>query len=285
MYNNIVIGFDESETSLNALAEVSNRVKGNGSHIRLVHAVYHDSDEFDVTRGQLDERLSIGRKVCSRTAEEYNAELGVDIESIVCEGAPEDVLVGIADSTHADMIALGTRGRKGLQRLIMGSVTAGVIEKSPCDVLVVNSARKTGTGEYRHILVAYDGSTFSEKALGRAITMAGTNDHEVTVLYVIPRYQEMIGFFKSESVKDAMYDEASKVLEGARKSSNGSGHSFATVIQEGHAAEKISEMAEKLGSEIIIMGSHGWTGVDKAIMGSTTERVIVNSPCPVLVVR
>jgi len=283
MYNNIVVGFDESATSLNALSEVAHRVKDNGSHIKLVHAVYHDSDEFDVTRGQLDERLEVGRKFCTKTAEEYNADLGVNIETIVCEGAPEDVIVEVAGSTKADMIAMGTRGRKGLRKLLLGSVTAGVIEKSPCDVLVVNNACKGCSGGYKHILVAYDGSEHSNKALARAVSLAGKN--EVTVLYVIPRYQEMIGFFKSDSVKDAMYEEAGRILEEAKKSAGGNGHTLGTVIQEGHAAEKITEMAGKLGSDLVVMGSHGWTGVDKAILGSTTERVVLSSSCPVLVVR
>jgi len=284
MYKNIIVGFDDSESSRHALSEVAHRVKGDGSHIKLVHAVYHDSDEFDVSRGQLDERLTVGQKVCTKTAEEFNAELGVNIETIVCEGAPEDVLVSIADSTKADMIAMGTRGKRGIKKLLMGSVTAGVIEKSPCDVLVVNKACQGCSGDYKHILVAYDGSEHSNKALAKALALGG-GGNEVTVLYVIPRYQEMIGFFKSDSVKNAMFEEAGKILEEAKKSAGGNGQALGTVIQEGHAAEKIAEMAQKLNSELVVMGSHGWTGVDKAIMGSTTERVIVTAPCPVLVVR
>lgn len=284
MYHNIVVGFDNSESSINALAEVSNRVKENGSHITLVHAVYHDSEEFDISRGQLDQRLSAGKEVCYRTAGEFNEKYGVDIENVVCEGEPENVLVDVAKVSKADIIALGTHGRKGIKRLLMGSVTSGVIEKSTCDVLVVGS-QSTGAGGYRNILVAFDGSEHSKKALARAAGLAETEDHELTVLYVIPSYQEMIGFFKTDSIKEAIYEEAEKVLNGARSEVKDNGKVLATVIQEGHAASRIIEMAQKLGSELIVMGSHGWTGVDKAIMGSTTERVIVNAPCPVLVVR
>jgi len=285
MYKNIVVGFDDSATSLNALTEISSRVRGNGSHIKLVHAVYHDREEFDLSRGQLDQRLSTGRSVCMRTAEEYNTEYGVDIETIVCEGDPEKVLVDVANGVNADVIALGTHGRKGISRLLLGSVTASVIEKSPCDVLVVNSNCKDCKGAYRNILVAYDGSEHSQKALMKAAALAGSEDREITVLYVIPSYQEMVGFFKTESIKNAMYEEAEKILDGAKKVANGKGNIFGTVIQEGHAADMISQMAAKLGSELVVMGSHGWTGVEKAVMGSTTERVIVNASCPVLVVR
>jgi nucleotide-binding universal stress UspA family protein len=286
MYKNIVVGFDDSATSLNALSEVSSRVRNNGSHITLVHAVYHDSAEFDITQGQLDKRLTIGKELCVKTADVYSSEFGVEIGNVVCQGEPDEVLADYARSTGADIIALGTHGRKGLKRLLMGSVTSGVIEKAPCDVLVVSSACPHGcTGGYGSVLVAYDGSEHSKKALEKAAALAETDKHEVTVLYVIPGYQEMVGFFKTESIKNAIYDEAEKILETARAYIDWNGHMLGTIVQEGHAAEKITEMAAKLGSELIIMGSHGWTGVDKAIMGSTTERVITNAPCPVLVVR
>ncbi len=286
MYKKIVIGYDESDISRNALSEVSNRVRQNGSHITLVHAVYHDSEEFDISRGQLEQRISIGKDVCVKTAEEFNAEYGVNIDTVVCEGEPDKVIVDVAGGMHADMIALGTHGRKGIKNLLMGSVTSGVIEKSPCDVLVVRKPCPSGcSGGYKSILVAYDGSEYSKKALERAVKLADGGQHEITMMYVIPSYQEMVGFYKTQGIKDAMYDEANKVLDGAGVKSNGSGNPIGKVVQEGHAASKIVEMATKLKSDLIVMGSHGWTGVDKAIMGSTTHGVIVGAPCPVLVVR
>lgn len=286
MYNKIVVGFDNSPTSINALTEVAGRVRGNGSHITLVHAVYHDSAEFDISRGQLDSRLAIGKAACAKAAGEFNSEYSVDIVPLVREGEADEVLVDVARDFDADIVALGTHGRKGIKRLIMGSVTAGVIEKSPCDVLVVNAPCSNGcNGNYGSILVAYDGSDHSKKALERAVALAGTDKHEITVLYVIPSYQEMVGFFKTDSIKKAIFEEAEKILDGARKSVNGSGKTLATIVQDGHAASAIADMATRLRSELIVMGSHGWTGVEKAIMGSTTERVIVNAPCPVLVVR
>ena len=83
----------------------------------------------------------------------------------------------------------------------------------------------------------------------------------------------------------SMFDEAEKVVEVARKTAAENGFTVATMVQEGSAADRVVDNAAKLRKDLIVMGTFGWTGVNKAIMGSTTERVIMNSPCPVLVVR
>lgn len=285
MYKNIVIGFDESDYSMSALSEVAARVRDNGSHISLVHAVYHDTTEFDVSNGQLEKRMDLGRSMCMKVTDRYKNKFGLGMEYIVCEGTPDEVIVDVAKGREADIIAIGTHGRKGISRLLMGSVTAAVIENSPCDVLVVKKHCTDCSGGYKSILVAYDGSEHSKKALNRAAGMVEKGAHEITLSYVIPQYQEMIGFYKTAGIKDAMMEEAQKVLDSAEPHSDSAGVPIATVIQDGHPAEKIVELAHKLKCDLIVMGSHGWTGVDKAIMGSTTERVIVSAPCPVLVVR
>lgn len=138
---------------------------------------------------------------------------------------------------------------------------------------------------YKTILVAFDGSEFGRKALGRACFLSKIDGSDVTVLYVIPRYEEMIGFFRTESIKNALTQEAQKIINEAKKIALSHGSSIATTIQEGHAWNKIIETANGLKNDLIVVGPYGWKGVDKAIMGSTTERVIMNASCPVLVVK
>ena len=70
---------------------------------------------------------------------------------------------------------------------------------------------------YKTILVAFDGSEFGRKALGRACFLSKIDGSDVTVLYVIPRYEEMIGFFRTESVKNALTQEAQKIINEAKK--------------------------------------------------------------------
>jgi len=195
------------------------------------------------------------------------------------------VIPQVARERNADLIALGTYGRKGIRRMIMGSVTSGVILNSPCDVLVVKKPCEDCTGEYRRILVPFDDSELSRKAVSRVVNISNNGDSTATILYVIPRYEEMVGFYRTGAIQERLREEATKVVLGGEKIAAGEGVTANTVIEEGNAAEKIVEAARGLGSDLIVLGSHGWHGIDKTIIGSTTERVIANANVPVLVVR
>ncbi len=252
-----------------------------------MHAVFFDSEEFSISPSQLEERLCHGKESCERAVEEYSPEFGVDIEYLVIQGEPHEVIPAVARERGADLIAMGTYGRRGIRRMIMGSVTSGVILNSPCDVLVVKKPCEDCTGDYRRILVPYDDSELSRKAVSRIvnITNSHTGESSATILYVIPRYEEMVGFFRSSAIEGRLREEATKIVLGGEKIAADEGLTANTVVEEGNPADKIVETAKGLGSDLIVLGSHGWRGIDKSILGSTTERVIATASVPVLVVR
>lgn len=285
MYNTIVVAFDNSEFSRAALIESSNWIKKHGGRIVMVHAVYFDEEEFSIAPEQREKRFEFGKKVCYQTRQSISSEFGIDVESLICEGEPPDVIVEIAREKKADLISMGTYGRKGLKRLLMGSVTSKVIVNAPCDILVVKKPCSECAGTYGSILVPFDGSEFSKKALDRACKLSNMDRADITVLYVIPRYEEMIEFFRTESIKQSLFKEAEKIMDEAKKIALSHEASIASTIQEGHAGDRIVEIASTMKHDLIVMGTYGWKGVSKAIMGSTTERVVMNATCPVLVVR
>ncbi|BCB95706.1 universal stress protein [Dissulfurispira thermophila] len=285
MYNNILVAFDGSEFSKAALIESSNWIKRHGGKLIIVHAVYFDEEEFGIAPEQREKRFELGKNICYQTKETILSEFAIDVDSIVCEGEPPDIIVDIAREKKTDLIAMGTYGRKGLKRLVMGSVTSKVIVNSPCDILVVKKPCSECTGEYKSILVPFDGSEFSKKALGHACRMSKLDNAEITVLYVIPRYEEMVEFFRTESIKKSLMREAERIIAEAKKIASSASASISTTIQEGSAGDSIIDIAGTLKNDLIVMGTYGWKGVSRAIMGSTTERVIMNASCPVLVVR
>ncbi|MBI4838920.1 MAG: universal stress protein [Nitrospirae bacterium] len=285
MYKTILIGFDDSLHSKAALIEAANRIKKHGGKLILVHAVYFDVEEFGIAPEQLEKRLKEGEKACVQAKTMLNSEFGIDVQSLLCEGDPPTVIVDIAKEKKADLIMLGTYGRKGLNRLLMGSVTSQVLVNSPVDVLVVKKPCTECTGEYKSILVPFDGSAPSQKALNRACLLAKTDNAELQILYVIPRYEEMVEFFKSSSIKNSLLLEAQKIIGTAKGIASELGVSVKDEIQEGNAAEKIVETSNKLNNDLIVMGSYGYSGVNKALIGSTAERVITNASRPILVVR
>ena len=285
MYKNIVVAFDGSEYSKAALIESSSWIKRHSGGIILLHAVYFEEEEFTNAPEQREKRFKLGKEFCYQTKDKVLSEFGVQVESLVCEGEPPDVIADIAREKRADLISVGAHGRKGIKRLIMGSVTSKVIVNAPCDVMVVKRPCTECTGEYKSILAPFDGSEFSKKALGRACKLSKIDNAEITVLYVIPHYEEMIEFLKTESIKKGLLEEAQKIIDVAREIASGYGIAIKTDVRDGHAGEKIIESAKMLKNDLIVMGAHGWRGVNKAIMGSTTERVIMNASCPVLVVK
>ncbi|GAB4482626.1 MAG: universal stress protein [Thermodesulfovibrionales bacterium] len=285
MYNTMIVGFDDSLSSKAAVIEAANLAKKHGSTIILVHAVYFDTEEFGIAPEQHEKRLRIGEKVCVQSKDMVSAEFGVDVQSLLCEGDPPDVILDVANGKKADLIVLGTYGRRGLNRLLMGSVTSRVIADAPVDVLVVKKSCVECTGKYASILVPFDGSEFSKRALARACRIAHEDSSSVTALYVIPRYEEMVDFFKTESIRASLMKEAEKIVGTAKDLALLDGITLTTTIAEGNGPDRITEEAGRHGHDLIVMGSHGYRGLNKAIIGSTTERVILNASCPVLVVR
>lgn len=287
MYNNIVIGFDDSEFSKAALLESAHWIKRHGGKAVLVHAVFFDEEEFVIAPNQREKRFDLGRTMCYRTQETFSSDFGLDgaLEAVVCEGEPHEVIVDVAGERDADLIAVGTHGRKGLKKLFMGSVTSRVIATSPCDVLLVKKPCERCLGEYQSILLSFDGSELSKKALKRACELSKLDGSEITALYVIPHYEEMIEFFATSGIKESLLHDAERILQNAREIASSEEVTIKTEVAEGNAAEKIVETAGRLKSDLIIRGPHGWSGVNKAIMGSVIENVIVNASCPVLVVK
>jgi nucleotide-binding universal stress UspA family protein len=285
MYETILVGFDESLSSKAAVIEASNWVKKHGGKVILVHAVFFDTEEFGIAPEQQEKRFKIGEKACIQTKDMITSEFGIDAEYLLCEGESPDVIIDVADGKKADLIVLGTFGRKGLKRLLMGSVISAVISKSSIDVLVVKKPCNKCTGEYKSILVPFDGSEFSKKAITRACQLSKIDGSSITALYVIPKYEEMVEFFRTASIKKSLYQEADKIINGAVSLASSLGITIQKEIVEGHSADNIIETTKKQNNDLIIIGSHGYSGIDKALIGSTTERVITNASCPILVVR
>ena len=287
MYNSIVVGYDESLSSKAALKEASLRIKRLGGKLTLVHSVFFDQEEFAILPAQMEQRFEFGTRVCLNAKKDLHDEFGLNgsVDSLVCEGEPPEVLIEIAREKHADLIALGTYGRKGLKRLLMGSVTAQVILNSPCDVLVVKKPCSKCAGAYQSLLVPFDGSETSKKALGRACELSKIDNSEISVLYVIPRYEEMMDFFKTETITKSLFQEAEKIMAQAKEIAALQNVQIKAVVREGHSGDTIIEIADTLRNDLIVMGTHGWRGMNKALMGSTAERIIANASCPILIVR
>lgn len=195
--------------------------------------------------------------------------LGLTVQALVRQGeAAYKAILAEAEALKPDLIIMGRHGRTGLSRLLMGSVTARVIGLSPVPVLVV--PREVPLS-FRRLLVASDGSPYSEVAWQLGLALARVWDCELLAASVAREEGE---FPELEALLNRLLAEAT----AARVP-------LTTLLLEGVPDDALVQGAQAHGADLLVMGSHGRTGFKRLLMGSVTERVIGRAGCPVLVVK
>lgn len=184
---------------------------------------------------------------------------------------PAEGIVNAAGELSADLIVIAESDKSDLTRMMLGDTTAKVIGRAACPVLVVpRSAHLWDT----RILLATDGSPHSEAAAELAGYFAAQAGLPVSVVSVV-----------TSSHNDESHKDAECVVAAAVERLTGMGLRADGQVEEGRPDEAIVKAAESGGADLIVIGSHGRTGLTKILLGSVAERVIGHSPCPVLVVR
>ncbi len=216
------------------------------------------------------------------------------ISSAVRTGKPFHEISTAATELEADMIVMATHGHSGAKRVLMGSTAERVVRHAPCPVFTVptrNFRRKSGKGDglnLKKILVPVDFSEISGKALPWAAYLAAQFEAELILLYVIDR-SAISYLLGSELMSHAVMPfikQAEADLEGmARKLSDSSAVKVSAVVLEGTPYEVICHAAESMSADLIVLTTHGHTGLKHAWLGSTAERVVRQADCAVLTVR
>ncbi len=197
------------------------------------------------------------------------AKNGVACETVLHESTDaSEAIVEEATAKKVDIIIIGRHGYKAVAKALMGEVAAKVIAHAPCKVLVVPRAAQI---EYKNILVATDGSVHAIAALNEAIAIAKRcGSHLIT-----------LSAMRDESERA----EATKYANEASALAKKEGVSAEAVTPTGRSFNAIVETAGGRGVDLIVMGTYGKTGLKKVLMGSSTEKVIGNAGCGVLVVK
>ena len=218
-----------------------------------------------------------------------------DVDARLIEGdTAAAAIVKHATATNADLLVMGSHGRSGFDRFVLGSVTDATVRSAPCPVLVVPSHLEAGAAprqaNFTRILCTVDFSVASLNALAEAMTMAEETNGELTLLSVIETPPELQQRSRGKEINvDAARAEAeAEELQRLRALIPDDIRAYCTVrtaIAEGGAARQILREAEQRGVDLIVMGVHGRSRFDELIFGSTTQDVLRKAHCPVLVVR
>ncbi len=283
----ILLATDGSEYSEGAVQEAIKLAKKCASKLTAL-SVVDTNPEFDALAPQIMEKKEKTARQNLDAVQARARQEGVDCDTIVREGEESyKYIVDEALKNKSTMIVMGRRGRTGLQRLMMGSVTARVIGHAPCSVLVVPKAAQL---EFKRIVVATDGSKYSVAAASEAVGLAKRNGSALTVISVVPSELTTptdIDFTvnQRELIAEKEMHEAEKNAKAVKEAAQKEGVEVKAFVLSGKPSEAIIQTAQEKNADFIVLGSHGRTGVEKFLMGSVAERVIVLSACPVLVVK
>ncbi len=283
----ILLSTDGSEYSEGAVREAIRLAKQCSSRLTAV-SVIETNPEFATIAPQITEKMEQSAREQLSAVQARARKEGVDCNIVVRGG--EDSYKDIVDEAvknKSDMIVMGRRGRTGLKRLMMGSVTARVIGHAPCNVLVVP---KDAQLNFKNIVVATDGSKYSASAASSAIGLAKRNGADLTVISVVPAelltpMDLDLTMTQRENIAEQEMKEAEKSAKAVKDAAQKEGISVKAFVLSGKPSDAIIQTAREKRAGLIVVGSHGRTGVERLLMGSVAERVIVLSECPVLVVK
>jgi len=210
---------------------------------------------------------------------------GIKHRELVKEGFVSDILSDLIERLEIDLIVLGTHGRGGIKKLVLGSVAEGVIESAPCPVLTVGPRVSSKLGaelKLHRILCAADLLHASTRALTYAVWLAEQEHAHLTLLHVLKVPTDApLGYPESER------EMAMKRLMQLLPPETTGSVEAECVVEIGVAGERILRMAEIQNADLIVMGPHHATyaGVSTHLPWLTPHQVLCHARCPVLTVR
>jgi nucleotide-binding universal stress UspA family protein len=285
----ILVATDGSAFSESAMQEAVNLAKTCSSKLYAM-SVIEVNPEYEALAPKAVEKSEIETKKVLDRAKEFAEQDGVQCETIVHRGEdPAKFIAEEAAKLDIDMIVMGKHGRTGLEKVFMGSVTSKVIGYAPCNILIVPRESRVG---FRKVLLATDGSKYSAAAAEKAITISKQYGSFLSVLSIVPteflyNVSADTGYTQKqlEHMGKEAFELTEKNVKAVRESAEKEGIRAEGIILGGRPYETIIEQTESRNIDLVIVGSHGRTGLKKLIMGSVAERVVALSPCAVLVVK
>ena len=280
-YKKILVAVDGSESGRNALMQAFRLAVEEKCWITVTSVIPPLTGDLDLT-GVKDIHASLA-KPCEDALAEANRLADrerVLIKTVCEEGETFERIVDLADAENCGIIVMGRRGLRKVERTLVGSVTARVIGHTQRDVLVVPAGSRLG---WNRILVATDGSKFSTIAVNKAIDFAKAYGGSLVVVSVVDVPTEF--YAEAPQAVEDMVRKAKEYTAAVRKQAEAVGVKAETYFGEAETFEAIVKTARDEAVDMIVVGSHGRTGLRRLLMGSVTEKVIGHAACPVLVVK
>ncbi|MGQ9573156.1 MAG: universal stress protein [Dehalococcoidia bacterium] len=300
MFEKILVPLDGSPLAQAILPYVMAIAKGFHSHVVLFHVAETgldlESPEQKTYAEETMERIrSLAESYLVGVADEFRKE-GIAVEAKVVKGRAAAQIVEHAERENVDLIAMSTRGRSGLARLVMGSGIDKILRACEQPVLLVRPRDEGATGEvagrFSKIIVPLDGSDAAEAALPYAEELAKTLGLEVILIQVIG-IETTVQFGPAtpnswpvpSDILQRLDVVASGYLTGLAKQLKERGLTVQWEVLRGAPGPRIVDFAKDIPDSLVVMTTHGRSGLRRWVMGSVADEVVRQQGEPVLVIR
>jgi nucleotide-binding universal stress UspA family protein len=295
-FKQIICPVDFSDSSIRAFAHAAAIAHWYDAQLTVLHVV--PTFEPLQVRGDLGDPVRVVTPMPrDQVLEEMRRTLNLAAVSsratpVAEAGDPQSTIIDQVLSRKADLIVMGTHGRRGFKRMLLGSVTEAVLREAPCPVLTVPPHPAAGVSDavtFKRILCPIDFSPSALLALGFALDLARQADGRVTLLHAIEWLPEeqppASAHFNIPEYRNFMVQNAQERLRRLVAEESRTWVEIDDAVVFGRAHREVLRAAEAKSVDLIVMGAQGRGGIGLALFGSTTQQVVRGAMCPVLTVR
>ena len=263
------------------------------AELHMLHAVVlHEDDPHDPAHhfpdtAVIHERLEKLADSAMSDLLDRGRETEIRIQRVKSRGiAAAPTILDYAGEWDADLIVMGTQGRRGASHLFLGSVAEEVVSHASCPVLTVRGGETAeALGSLDRILVPVDFSEHSRSSLRAAAELARRCGAELQALHVVEEVIHPSYFDQTIDVSRELVLRATAALDELVEEVVGEVRVERRVVRGQRAVPEIVSFAEEKGSDLIVTSTHGLGGLEQFLFGSTAKRVVQLSPVPVLVLK
>lgn len=288
MYDSILVPTDGSEHALRAAkhGRMLSRAFDATLHVITVVDVAAAAGPFDaggVDTEFVDRLEEMGRETVQSVEDALDET--ERLRTDVTKGRPSDAIFEYADANSSDLIVTGTHGRSGLNRYFAGSVAERVVRLSEIPVITVRAAERSRVVDgYENILVPTDGSEHAVAAADNAIAIGRASNARIHAVHVVDvgAAATTPSVTPPTTLIEQLESEGERSTESIAKRARDAGLDVTTDVFEGSPARDLLEYADENEIDLVATGTAGRTGLDRYLVGSTTEQIIRRAEMPVL---
>jgi nucleotide-binding universal stress UspA family protein len=288
MYDRILVATDGSDHAVRATEHGAVLAEAFDATVHLLCVVDVDDAAGPFSAGGVDDDYvesltEAGRSTVETTASAAGVE---DLHPVVRTGDVAETILDYVDEEEIDIVAMGTQGRRGLHRLLTGSVAERVLRQSPVPVLSTRAVDAEAPTGYEEVLVPTDGSERAQAAAAHALAIADRFDSRVHAVSVVDTGDLAMGsdITLPQGLTQELETTAEEAVTSVRRDAEAAGLDAVTSVGVGRPKSALLSYVSDHDIDLVCMGTHGRTGLDRVLLGSTTEALVRRAEVPVLTV-